>query len=334
MRQTQQILSFDPMVEHGSGRPLLRGKVLRNIHPGEARAFRESLDWVVDCGITEVGSVLYAKFQQARFSALAALVYPYATSEQLVWLSKFVVFLFAYDDVNDDREQLVQNPTLDGELEMLEESLMSIARGSRPRGAEQPLARAFADFMAEFQRYASDDWLACFADDVEDYLLANRMERKVHVSDNVMKPADYIPCRRSLSACRAGFDVGAALLGIDCAKIRSSEIARVMATLGNDHFSWLNDLFGIDRDLKQGTASNLIICLAAHTTHDLHHALDMTVNMLNETCTTFFELEHSEHVRADPDVRLYSQIVRSSIVGTLSWYYRSERYNAAHAKQH
>nr|AZO92734.1 terpene synthase 2 [Erythrolobus australicus] len=322
------VLTFDPMLPHGDGRPILRGNVPKSIHSGAARAYEASLAWALKFGLIEAGTKLYKKFQRAGFNTLAALVYPYASSDQLVMITNFVVFLFAYDDISDDRKALLESSALNSELRSLEDRLVEIARGSRPCDSDKPLAHAFADFMNDFRMYASKDWVVRFADDMEDYLLASRLERNDHMSSNIMTPADYIKRRRSFSACRPAFDLGAALLGVNFNAVERSAAARVLATLGNDHVSWVNDLYGVDRDLKQNTASNLLVCLAEHSTKDLSAALDATIKMLNCTYDAFFELQAADCVAAEPDVCLYSRVMHAWIEGSIAWYYHSERYNA------
>ncbi|KAA8493343.1 Germacrene A synthase [Porphyridium purpureum] len=343
--------------EEKDARPALRCDLSVQVHPHEDDAFRETLKWATSFGLIQPGSKAYAKVQRARFSMLIASTYPYVTRDQLQLMSDFALWLFAYDDASDNLKIITDTSRLAALVELedrmigllqnrqgvcVAEQSYACLRACKTWPAPQPvlnimfeeygtdcvLIETLQDLMVRFTSWASEAWLARWTQHMEEYLLATRFERSFHLRGETMTPNEYIPRRMDFSAVNPCLDMTGAFLKLDCEMLSNNACIAELEKLCNKHISWVNDLYGLKRDVSDGTNSNLVLCILHHTKNagafTVQDASDIVVQSTNFVLEEFVDLS----AQVPLGLESYVHAMEFWMSGSLFWHQASARYNS------
>ncbi len=319
----ERILDFDP-VSRASG-PWLRCPIPPAVHDDVARAREASLAWAVEMGLSPADAPALRVLRAARFADLAARTYTYATPEQLQLGADWASLLFFCDDLVDTTCCL-RGRVAEEELVKLDAGIVAALRGERWAPRDVPLCMAAADIRSRLLAIAAPGWIDRLADDMELYLDGVRWERAIEREQAPLTLATYRHMRPMISAVPTVLDLGGAFLCPDRPDIGRQPLVAQLAHVVNNHICWINDIYGLDRELAHGQRANLVIAMATSEGISFREALDRSIVICNAEMDTFVALEQHLHEASDGQVDPFVLVLCRWIRGNLDWHAESGRY--------
>ena len=318
------VLRFDP--KHSpEGRPRLACSIASAINPNLERTEAHVMRWVVELGLVRVQATeKYARFVAARFPWLAARAYPEVDAEQLELITDWITFVFFFDDMCDTQASI--DPDYMVKLVAREDRLIALARGDVLREGDTPLDHALVDILARVGRWASDAWRQRLAGHITEYLEGCRWERLIRMQGRVPRLATYSKLRLLVSAVFPCFDLAG--IGIDGRRldfVRNVYVEQ-LEVMANNHICWVNDIYGLDKEISEQTTSNLVVVLADQYGLTWDQALDRAIEMCNSELEAFTELAAQLEQLDDTDSRAYVRALQAWMRGNLDWYADTRRY--------
>ena len=317
------ILTFDPAQAESSG-PKLDCPISPELNPHVEAAHASAIRWAIEMGLVTHGPRL-DHLIQARFAWLAARAYPRVDRESLELIADWITFLFFYDDLCDRQE--AAEAEYQAELDAAELRLISIAEGIVVV-TKTPLDRAMADIRERVAARASSAWMGRLALHLREYIEGCRWERILRQQGEVPTLATYSKLRLLISAVYPCFDFAG--MCIDSRSTRIAENVRVqqLEVMANNYVCWVNDIYGVDKELGEATTSNLVIVLAKEFGLSWEQALAKAIEMCNAELAAFCALEKVMQRLGDEGCRAYVDALRSWMRGNLDWYADTGRYEA------
>lgn len=332
----QRFLDFDPTTRQSG--PRLGCPIPPAIHPDVVAAGPASIAWALRMGLTAEGTPRFAVLERARFAWLAARCYPRVSRSQLQIMADLVTFLFFYDDLVDAPEGCDDHRgghRGDAWRERVEDRIVAALRD--PTCAEgdpafdEPHCRAILDIRRRLAVMLHPGWLRRVADDMELYFQGVRWERAHERRHEVVSLATYRHLRPMISACNLCFDLAGAFACPDDPSLGRDPLVRELERIANNHVSWVNDIFSLDRELAHGQSANVVVALARSEGLAMRQALDRAIEVTNEELATFVQLEARLDElgmgHADPYVAALATWMR----GSLDWHAQSDRYRRSSA---
>ncbi|MEM7151606.1 MAG: hypothetical protein AAF799_02145 [Myxococcota bacterium] len=299
------------------------------IHEHVAIAHERTLEWVVRMGLAPAEGPETATLNAAKFAWLAARAYPQVTVEQLELVSDWITFLFFYDDRCDTTQ--TENPAYAAALTVTEDRLIAIGHGRMTSAPLEPLERALADIRRRAATFAKWTWLERFGQHFEEYVIGCRWERDLRIRGEAPSLATYDRLRPLISAVPPCFDIAAMCIeGLDLAFVEHPLVQQlhIMAT---NHICWVNDIYGLEKELYDQTTSNLVMIVARENGSHWGEAMQRSIVRCNEELTAFDRLFAIVEADANEAERAYLDALVSWLRGGLDWYSDTKRYLLPHA---
>lgn len=318
------VLSFDPK-DSPEGRPRLECSIASAINPNLEQAEAHALGWVVELGLVHPQGDKFDRFVAARFPSLAARAYPDVSAEQLEVITDWITFVFFFDDMCDTQASI--DPDYMVKLVTREDRLIALACGAEPEAGDSPLDRALVDILARVQTWANPAWQQRLAGHIQEYLEGCRWERIIRMQGRVPRLATYSKLRLLVSAVFPCFDFAGICIDGRRTKFVDNVYVEQLEVMANNHICWVNDIYGLDKELGEQTTSNLVVVLANQYELSWDHALDRAIEMCNSEIEAFAELAEQLVQLGDPDCRAYVRAMETWMRGNLDWYAETRRYH-------
>jgi 5-epi-alpha-selinene synthase len=317
------VLDFDP-VEGLPGRPKLECGLRSAINEHLERACRHTLGWAVDLGLVEAEGRAFERFCKARFTWLAARAYPSVEAEQLELISDWITFLFFYDDMCDTQE--ATDPDYLDKLMVAEQRLIEIGFGAPAQAEDTPLDLALVDIRERAAAIAGPGWLERLGGHIREYIEGVRWERVIRLQRQVPSLATYSRLRLLISAVFPCFDFAGMCIDGGQTDFANNVLVEQLEVMATNYICWVNDIYGVDKEIAEDTTSNIVIVLAHEFDLDWDAALDRAIEMCNSELDAFINLERQLSLLAEPSCRAYVDALRSWMRGNLDWYAETKRY--------
>jgi 5-epi-alpha-selinene synthase len=314
-----------PPTVNRRSRPRLRCPLAPAINPHVEIAHRHTLAWTVDLGLVEAGSAKLERLAAARFAWLAARAYPTLDAEPLALVSDWLTFLFFYDDLCDTDE--ATDPARARELQALEDRLVELGHGAPARDDDTPLARSLADIRGRAAA-GGEAWLERLGRHFHEYLEGCRWERLIRIEGRVPSLATYTKLRRLICGAFPCFDFAGMYVDGTSTTFADHVLVQQLEVMANNYLGWVNDVLGLDKDLREGTTSNLVIVLVHQYGLDTDEALDRAIELCNSELEAFLALERQLGLLVHADCRAYVAALAAWMRGQLDWSLETKRYAA------
>jgi hypothetical protein len=144
------------------------------------------------------------------------------------------------------------------------EAVRGVLERGLPTGplADTPLIWALADLSHRFDARASSAWKKRFARHLMGIMAGGLRDIQLREGGTPLPLAEYIPLRRDASAVLTCFDVIEICVHTELPdQIHHSPVFQEIILAGADLFSWINDLYSLDKEIACGIVSNLILVL-------------------------------------------------------------------------
>jgi len=290
------------------------------------QAHAHTLTWAVTFQLVQPQSKQLARLNKARLAWIAARLNPDFTLNQLTLFTDWLTWLTCYDDLCDGGDR-GHDPAAWG---VLIQRLMAVVRDQRQPPPTDPFACALADLCQCLRRQTGTGWLDRFASDLKQAFQANRWETAVRASGAVPDLATYIKMRPLTSAIAPCLDLMALCAGVDPqAAWLDHAYLKQLTLLASNHICWVNDLFGLAREIKENNQHNLVLVLQQEYQLTLQTAVDQAVALCNAELKAFFALAKlfaTEEEGKAADCQRYIHRLQTWLRGNLDWYTETERY--------
>lgn len=292
------------------------------IHPHVEAARRHTERWTVELGLVDPRGRRFATMVAARFTDLAARSYAHVTAGQLELVSDFIAWLFFYDDLCDGA---AFDASHDPALARLEQRLIEALHHGDVEGGD-PLTRAAVDLHRRLATFVAPGWLDRIAGDMASYVAGVQWERALRSAGLSPALATYRQLRPLISAVPLCMAISAACRAPHSPALGAGPWARTLLQMANDHISWVNDVYSVERELHNGSASNLVMVLSRDHGMTIAAARDLAILECNAQVQAFVAL--ADHARARmPEADLaYVELLAQWIRGNLDWHDESRRY--------
>jgi 5-epi-alpha-selinene synthase len=320
---TSPVLAFEP-TQGRAARPRLECELAPAINDHVELAHEHTLEWAVDMGLVHAQGTKFDRFRAARFTWLAARSYPNVDREELELISDWITFLFFYDDMCDTQQ--ATNPDYLERLVLAENRLIEVAYGAALRDDDTPLDQALANIRERAAAFVERAWLDRLGAHIEEYIEGCRWERIIRLQGQVPSLATYSKLRLLISAVFPCFDFAGMCIDGKRTDFADNVLVQQLEVMANNYICWVNDIYGVDKEIGENTTSNIVIVLAHQFGLEWDKALDRAIEMCNAELEAFLALERLLLQLADADCRAYVGALKAWMRGNLDWYAETMRY--------
>ncbi|MGH8548813.1 MAG: terpene synthase family protein [Methylococcales bacterium] len=295
------------------------------------RAHEHTIAWVGKFGLVAPGSPQARRFPEAEFARLAALTHPEIDVEDLKLATDWHSWLFVHDDVCDD-SNIGRHAS---KQQAMDRPLLALLRGEANPDPEFPLSAALGDILQRIIARTEPRWVQRFVTHVEQYLSSNVWEARNRQKGVPPALDDYMTMRRYTGAVLSCFDL--ILMVEDLAPEGCSwvgdRLVGELETKANHHICWINDLFGLRKEIREKNVNNLVLVLQYRDGCDLQTAVSLAIDLCNEEIRSFADLVEKQAVSSTDSpttetkaLARYIEGMKSWMSGHIAWYQHTGRY--------
>jgi hypothetical protein len=214
--------------------------------------------WARQAGLI-VGEPDTAPLERARFERLAVRVFPAASEDRVTLYSRWLIWLFAFDDARDDGPVGGSATAVD---DLYGHLLMSLRRGG-PRPGTDPLELALNELWRATTPLTSPDWRRRFLTDMERHRAAC-VEEAVNRRTRRTPTLEEYPSLRRRSLGRFMFDLAEPVLGVEVpAPVVSTAPWQSLIEGLTDLTAWCNDIASHTVEAGRDDPHNFVTVMAA-----------------------------------------------------------------------
>lgn len=317
------VLAFEP-TQGRRGRPRLECGIAPAINLAVEGAHAHTLRWAVGMKLVHPEGPKFERFRAARFAWLAARAYPKISATQLNLMSDWITFLFFYDDMCDTQD--ATDPRYHDKLVSAEDRLIELGSGAPVRAGDTPLDRALANIYARAGAFAGHAWLARLGAHIKEYIEGCRWERMIRLQGQIPSLATYSKLRLLVSAVFPCFDFAGMCIDGGRTDFADNILVHQLELMATNYICWVNDIYGVDKEIGEQTTSNIVIVLAHQHGLSWEAALDRAIEICNTEFEAFRALEQQLAKLADARCRAYIDAIAAWMRGNLDWYAETKRY--------
>lgn len=288
---------------------------------------RHTLQWAVDIGLFAQADKRYQRFEKARFAWLAALTQPYSQLEDLELTADWHTWLFAHDDIVD-ATAIGSDPKQIGAIHT---RLFKILEGDRPSQNDSALAHALADIRQRIMDRASLTWAERFIYSVKQYFQGNIWEAANSHENITPDLATYVKLRQHTGAVFSCFNIIYLTLDLSPqAWFLEHLYVQQLAIMANHHICWVNDIMGLQKEIRENNMNNLVLVLQKTHNLTLGEAVSQAINYCDQEMAAFVKLE-KRLPSFDPAEQIqlasYLYALHAWMGGHIQWYRETGRYS-------
>lgn len=290
-----------------------------------AAAQAHNLKWTIDFELLPAHGSKYNHFVASKFANLSARTFPDATLKDLELILDFSSWLFLRDDGYDNAKK---TPTPDEGLKV-DNHLLQILQGRSVEPWEPPSYQALEDIYHRLVQRADRPWMQRFILSMAQYFQGNYWETLNHASGLVPDLSTYIKVRQFSSAVYPSFDFILLVQEIrPTAAFLKHIFIQQMTVMANNYVCWANDIFGVEKESKEGNTSNLVFVLQNEHKINLDEAIGRVAQMCDAEMKAFLSLQERLPFfgREQPEALRYVRNLRSWMRGNMDWSYETKRY--------
>jgi hypothetical protein len=244
--------------------PSLLNPALRQVEP-------HVMAWARQAGL--LSAQTEGQAGRERQVAMAGHVWPWAAPGRLTELARLTLWMFAVDDGSDAGPD--PSARVGAELEAMTRAVGTWAR-TAPASAS-PAVRVLGEVVPRVTGAMGPAWGDRFRRHLIAWIRTNQDMIRIRAGHEVPTPEAYITWRRVSGATGWCFDL------IEYAqeselpeRIWFSPACRRLREAAADVIGWTNDLFSVDKELRSGETTNLVLVLRHHHGLTLSEAVDET----------------------------------------------------------
>ena len=287
---------------------------------------QHTVQWAVDTSLVLQGDQRHQRLEKARFAWLTSLTQPYSQLEDLKLAADWHTWLFAHDDIVD-ATAVGRNPE---HVSAIHARLVKVLQGEEPDQNDKGVAYALADIRRRIMERASPVWAERFTYSVEQYFQGNDWEASNRHENITPDLTTYIKMRQHSGAVFTCFNIIFFTLGlVPHARFLQHLYVQQLAIMANHHICWVNDIMGLQKEIRENNRSNLVLVLQEMHNLTLVEAINQAVSYCDREMEAFVRLAASLPAFADEEqdqLTDYLTALRAWMCGHIQWYKETGRY--------
>ncbi|MDX2847915.1 terpene synthase family protein [Actinacidiphila glaucinigra] len=239
------------------------------LNPGLRQVEPQVMAWARRAGL--LSALTSGQAGRERQAAMAAHVWPWAAPKRLAELARLTLWMFAVDDDSD------AGPAhgTGAELEAMAHAVGGWARAV-PASAP-PAVRVLDEVVPRVTGVMGPAWGDRFRRHLVAWIRTNQDMLRFRGGHEVPTPEAYIAWRRVSGATGWCFDLIEYAQESELpAAVWFSPACRALREAAADVIGWTNDLFSVEKELRSGETTNLVLVLRHHHGLTLDEAVDET----------------------------------------------------------
>lgn len=278
-------------------------------------AHEHTIQWTCDFKLIPHNGEKYEHFCVAKFAWLAARAYPDVSIDDLNLISDWTSWLFCLDDTWDDDPDM-------GRFLFFEKELLDILNVKSITAHDEPFTLGLYDIKQRLLQKTTPVRVNKFCSSVKQYFQGAKWEH-INRLQNKLCLATYLKMRLFASAMYTYFDLIGLHQNSRIPEFREQIYVQQLEVMVNNWVSWVNDIFGLHREIKEGNLSNLVRVLQEEYSLSQQEAVNGAVEMCDAEMRAFLILESQiPLLEKDENLDLKRHIkgLRSWMRGYLDWH--------------
>lgn len=303
------------------------------LHPRHQELMVQHRQWAQRFGIpaNEAG---YGRYCDTRFDLLAAYQYFDEPVDVAQVHSHLMTWFFVFDDFMDMDHGL--GDELRRYIVNLHERHLEVLDGAATTPSDAACVRAFGDFLWQASQLAGADyafWYQRMVEHLREYLMGTYWESQFGpTTQENSNTALYLQVRHMAVGVTPCLDLMAMAARIPGKPFERNYFIRRLERLAINYSIWVNDLAGLNRDLKRGLG-NVIFTLRNDHSLSLREAALMVGRKCDDELVAFLQVERQlptllgqDYVQNQGAYVAYVEVLKRWMRGLLDWSARSDRY--------
>ncbi|KAG8696130.1 hypothetical protein FRC08_007345 [Ceratobasidium sp. 394] len=306
------------------------GEVLKTkVNPKWKEAEAGSYAWFDSYGLV-TGRKRQVYFN-AGFGLMGALAFADAELERLRPAMDFILWLFAFDDLND-----VEGLEDVNGAKRTVDDVMNVLRNPDTARPESRVAACLHNFFDRMRMNSSPATMERFVEAIDLYTKATLQQTANRSVDDVPTIDEYIQLRRDTSAVKIMYPILEYSLGLHLPEtVHEDPIIAELLLAGNDLLTWANDVYSFPVEQARGDTHNLVFIVMWNEGLDLEGAIDHVDKLLRKRLQEYVDAKaqlRSFGPEVDAQVAQYVQGVEYGVQGSISWTFMTPRYFGTEAE--
>ncbi len=269
----------------------------------------------------------YQDLSASKNSWLVARTYPNAPLEKLQVVSDWITWLFILDDVSEESEKQPDS------LAAMYARFLDILKGSLASDSANPLECGLQDMRLRLLEQAPPNWMSRFIRRCEECWDAWGWEATNRQKGIAPAVDSYIKMRPFTGGLMSFLEMIDIAEGIALPlEVREDLRVQQLTLIANKVVLYANDIFSLEKEMKQGDFHNLVPILKQERQLSLQEAIARAVEIYNGEVQAFLDWEQRLPSRGEPldsALNCYISTLRFFMRGNVEWALSSGRYQSA-----
>ncbi len=296
-----------------------------------------TIQWAREIGFIKASSASAEHIRAADCGPFATLCWPDAPPHYHQLISDAVCMVFALDDYFD-RDLCLSGPESSQFGNQLQHGSFLSAltafwqTGQLPISSNRiPILTACSNIRGRLSSYGvSDQWLARFALDFNDWIEGVRQEEAFRLKEEIPSPAALLSVRPHSGAVLLFMNFIEAALGLQLSdNARQSDNLKKIQQIAGRIAIYPNDVFSYRKESLHGHMMNLVTAFIHYNHTDVLEAIQQVADLHNIEMFDFDEIAkqilHNED--SEPDLRSYVIGLQHFLHGLFVWGWHADRYS-------
>jgi hypothetical protein len=277
----------------------------------------------------------FERFAATRFDELIAYQSHGWPVESAMVSCNLMTWYFVFDDIMDMEHNL--DDTGKRYALALCKRHIELLDGARAEAHEPEVVQAFDDYLHQVRALGgghpgTDVWYRRMVHHLKEYICGTSWEAAAGpMTASRVNTAMYMQVRHMTVGIEPCFDLMALIAGVSPEPIQGNFYLARLARLAVNHGIWINDLAGLNRDIRCGLA-NVVFTLQRDHSLSLPEAARMVGRMCDEELLAFEQLVEQlpllvvDYEQNKAAIDGYVDVLRRWMRGLVDWSARSDRY--------
>ncbi|MDX3239474.1 terpene synthase family protein [Streptomyces sp. ME03-5709C] len=239
------------------------------LNPGLGQVETQVMTWARNAGL--LSELTRDQAGRERQIAMAGHVWPWAAADRLTELARLTLWMFAVDDGSDAGP----DPGTGARLQAMACAVDGCER--QASASASPAVRVLGEVVPRVTGAMGAAWGDRFRRHLTAWIRTNQDMLRIRAGEEVPTPEAYVAWRRVSGATGWCFDLIEYAQEAEVpAAIWYSPACLALREAAADVIGWTNDLFSVDKELRSGETTNLVLVLRHHRGLTLDDAVDET----------------------------------------------------------
>jgi len=303
------------------------------LHEGHGALMEQHRQWARSFNIPP-SEASYERYCDTRLDLLAAYQYYDLSLSAAVLHSHLMTWFFVFDDVMDIDHGLEEE--VRPYIAELCRRHLDLLDGAVPDEKDQRCILAFFDLLQKVKQFSGQGftyWYKRMVHHLREYVMGAYWESLIGPTTNEnSNTAMYLQVRHMAVGVAPCLDLMAIAAGIPGQPIVDNYFIQRMERLAINYSIWVNDLAGLNRDVKRGLG-NVVFTLQQDHSLTLLEATRMVGRMCDAELVAFLQVEKQlpmllgqDYDRNKKSYDAYADVLMRWMRGLLDWSARSDRY--------